>query len=114
MVEMKSIGKGVATDSYNGSREAISSQQKNDPVKTNPLKDRAAKRSAEIVQISKDGDSVELSKKISDATLSGYSEAQLKNLLQNKKISRQQYDKAIKSKTDAAAIQKESDQMSEK
>ena len=50
-------------------------------------------------QISKDGDSLQLSKpKISDMALSGYSEARLKQLFQNKRISRQQYDKAIKSK----------------
>lgn len=50
-------------------------------------------------QISKDGDTLELSKpKISDAMLSGYSEAKLKQLFNNKEISRQQYDKAISSK----------------
>ena len=50
-------------------------------------------------QISKDGDTLELSKpKISDAMLSGYSEARLKQLFNNKEISRQQYDKAISSK----------------
>ncbi len=50
-------------------------------------------------QISKDGDTLELSKpKISDAMLSGYSEARLKQLFNNKEISRQQYDKAINSK----------------
>lgn len=53
-------------------------------------------------QISKDGDTLELSKpKISDAMLSGYSEARLKQLFNNKEISRQQYDKAISSKENA-------------
>ena len=50
-------------------------------------------------QISKDGDTLELSKpKISDAMLSGYSEARLKQLFNNKEISRQQYDRAIRRK----------------
>ena len=53
-------------------------------------------------QISKDGDTLELSKpKISDAMLSGYSEARLKQLFNNKEISRQQYDKAISNKKEA-------------
>lgn len=50
-------------------------------------------------RISKDGDTLELSKtKISDAALKGYSEARLRSMLQNKEISRQQYDKVIKQK----------------
>ena len=50
-------------------------------------------------QISKDGDTLEISKpKISDVMLSGYSESRLRQLFSNKEISRQQYDKAVKSK----------------
>ena len=60
----------------------------------------------EFDQISKDGDTLELSKqKISDAMLSGYSEARLKQLFQNKEISRQQYDKAMKNKSATGIMQ---------
>ncbi|MCR5510995.1 MAG: hypothetical protein K6F54_08620 [Lachnospiraceae bacterium] len=52
-------------------------------------------------QISKDGDTLELSSpKISDALLRGYSDVKLKQLYNNKEISKQQYDKAVKSKED--------------
>ena len=69
-------------------------------------KEHNAPNAAESVmkydRISKDGDTLELSKpKISDAMLSGYSEARLKQLFNNKEISRQQYDKAISSKEQA-------------
>ena len=50
-------------------------------------------------QISKDGDTLELSKpKISDAMISGYYEARIKHLFNKKEISRQQYDRAIRRK----------------
>ena len=69
-------------------------------------KERGSQKSAGNIkkydQISKDGDTLELSKpKISDAMLSGYSEAKLKQLFNNKEISRQQYDKAISNKEEA-------------
>ncbi len=44
--------------------------------------------------VSKDGDTLELS----DMALAKYSKSKLKQLLQNGKISRQQYEKAIKRK----------------
>lgn len=51
----------------------------------------------EVVRISKDGDTLELSKtKIPDAQLKSCSEARLKQLFKNGEISRQQYDKAMK------------------
>ena len=56
-------------------------------------------------QVSKDGDTLEVSKPvISDSLLKGYSEARLKTMLQNKEISRQQYDKAVKQKDEGEDI----------
>lgn len=48
---------------------------------------------------SKNGDTLELSeagKKISDSVLMGYSEAKLKQLYNNRKISKQQYERIMK------------------
>ncbi len=53
-------------------------------------------------QISKDGDTLELSKKtVPDSVLKGFTDARLKSMLQNKEISRQQYDKAVKQKSES-------------
>ncbi len=57
-------------------------------------------------QISRDGDTLELSRaKVSDALFKGYSDARLKSMFQNKEISRQQYDKAIRQKNDEGKVQ---------
>ncbi len=51
--------------------------------------------------ISKDGDTLEISKPtIPDAVLKGYSEARLKAMFRNNEISRQQYDRAVKTGND--------------
>ena len=56
-------------------------------------------------QMSKDGDTLELSRaKIPDAVLKGYSEGRLKSMLQNKEISRQQYDKIVEQKDDGGSV----------
>ena len=53
-------------------------------------------------QISKDGDTLELSKKtIPDAMLKGVSDSRLKTMLHNKEISRQQYDKVMSERKNA-------------
>lgn len=56
-------------------------------------------------QISKDGDTLELSKKtIPDAMLKGLSDSRLKTMLQNKEISRQQYDKVMNERKDTDGV----------
>lgn len=91
---------------FAGIQKPMNVQGSENGVKTEyPIqeKEHSSQKSAGSIkkydQISKDGDTLELSKpKISDAMLSGYSEARLKQLFNNKEISRQQYDKAMSSK----------------
>ena len=61
------------------------------------------RRGVEYAAISRDGDTLEISKgrgigELPDAILAKYSKQKLKQLLINRQITRQQYDKAMKNK----------------
>lgn len=94
---------------FAGNHKPMNVQGSENSVKTEltaSVRERSSQKNTGSIkkydQISKDGDTLELSKpKISDAMLSGYSEARLKQLFNSKEISRQQYDKAISSKENA-------------